>query len=213
MKTRTLPLAISAVSLILSVQAKASLVYDNGPIGASDYSAAFIDSVSAGGPYAVSDSFTVSSATSLSSAQAGLWVDAGATPVSLDWSVGTTPFASDISSGTASLNDTFVRNNGFDIYESAFAVNGTLGIGTYYFTLQNGVASDSGSVSWDNNNGPSTAYQSSSAGSGQLADGTSESFQLYGVAVPEPTTTTIFAGFAALGMLLATSRRKFSMAG
>ena len=63
----------------------ASLIYDNGPINGN------IDAWQIGGGQDVEDSFTVSGPTTLGSAQAGLWLDTGATPTSLDWSIGTTP--------------------------------------------------------------------------------------------------------------------------
>jgi hypothetical protein len=177
-------------------QAEASgLVYDNGaPVGTNNAYYIHVDS-----GFMVSDAFTLSSSTTLDSAQAGLWVDTGATPITVDWSVGTVPFASDISSGTASLINTFLFYNidyDFDVYESAFAISGSLGAGTYYFTLQNATTSDSGNVAWDISNGPSAAFHNTD---GNIS---SESFQLYGEVVPEPTTVSLLALGGILFLLL-----------
>lgn len=167
--------AVVALSLIGLGHANAAmvLVYDNGPI--TGQGAFNINSIS--------DSFTLSSPASLTAAQVGLWV-IGGSPVGLDWSVGTTSGGSEISSGTATLANTPWGSGGY-IYQSTFAINGTLGPGTYYFTLSHATASiPNGAVYWDASGGASTAYQFN--GLGVIA---SESFQLFDdVVVPEPTS-------------------------
>jgi hypothetical protein len=85
-------LAIVAAGLVMAGRAGAQLVYSDGPINGTITGWLISNS---GSSLAVSDSFTVSSPTTLASAQAGLWVNSGATPASLEWSIGTTPFASD----------------------------------------------------------------------------------------------------------------------
>jgi len=204
MNIRSKALALISVSLGLAAfQAKAdTLVYDNGPISGAIYGRTINNT------YVVSDSFTVTGNFDLSMATVGLWVSPGATPTSVDWSIGTTAFGSDISSGTsASLTNTYfgLGTGYFDVYSSSFGLNGALSSGTtYYFTLSNAVASDAGSVYWDTNGGPSSAQQNNDQGTIPL----SQSFQLYaGSSVPDSGTTLTLLGGALLG--LAALRRRF----
>jgi len=196
-------LILNVIGLVVAGSAPvlATPIYDNGAVGSTA-------AVAINGGYSVSDSFTISSATSLASAAAGLWVDGGALPVSLNWSIGTTPFGTDISSGTATLAHTFVDSvTGLDVYESTFTLSGVLGAGTYYFTLLNASASDGGGVSWDENHGPSSATLKNSANNTfQIG---SESFQLYGASAPVPdqASTFLLLGLGCLP-LIAFARRE-----
>ena len=180
---------LAALSLA-AVQAKATLIYDNGPINGT-----------AGGytispPYSVSDSFTVTGSASLGSAQVGLWLFPGEVASTIGWSIGTAPFLSDISSGTSSFMNTLLFNNGFwDIYQSVFNITGTVGPGTYYLTLDNGTNSGGNFFSWDINFGPSTAYQN--PGNGQPID--SESFQIFGT-VPDAGSSVMLLGIGLAGV-------------
>ena len=186
---------------LTAFQSEAATIYDNGPINGT------VDGRTISGSFSVSDSFsfTVPSTTSLSSAQIGIWVEDG-TLSSLDWSIGTSAFASNISSGpSGSVTNTFQFTNiwGYDIYESDFAVSGSLVAGTtYWFTLQNAVTTAGSVAYWDQNNGPSSAQSN--------VDGTipSESFQLYGsaAATPDTGTTGSLLGLSLMG--LAFLRRK-----
>jgi hypothetical protein len=179
----TLVCTVSASLLTLIVGAQTPPIYSNGPInGTID---AYNISRALNTSFSVSDSFTVSSTSSLVSAQVALWLDAGYMPTSVDWAIGTSAFASDISSGTAVLSNTFFGkgNSQFDVYSSTFSLNGALTPGTYYFSLSNATSTGALSVFWDINNGPSSAEQQSSRfGTYPIA---SESFTLYGAA-PQP---------------------------
>ena len=84
-----------------------------------------------------------------------------------------------------------------------------LGPGTYYLSFQNGVTtggSDS-ALYWDENNGPSVAYENTI---GNLADGSgsnSESFQILGdSSAPEPASTAMF--LSGLALVAGLARRK-----
>jgi len=189
MKPFILSSAMAALLLGFTAPAPSDLVYDNGPIQGTN--AYFIDgSIN----FSLSEQFTLTDSVALTAAQAGLWVDIGATPASVDWAVGTTPFASDLGSGTSSPSNALALGNVlgiFAVYESTFAIaTGTLAPGTYYFTLVNAAASDSGAVAWDISNGPSVAYHSTFGNlDGFEGPGTnSESFQLFGTPVPAPST-------------------------
>jgi hypothetical protein len=204
MKIPSKPIACLFAALSLAaVQAKATLVYDNGPINGT-YGAYYVDTNSS---YSVSDSFTVTGSASLGSAQAGLWVNAGGAPSTIAWSIGTAPFLSDISSGTSSFTNTLLYTNVYglyDVYQSVFNITGAVGPGTYYLTLGNGTSNIDNVLAWDINFGPSTAYHSLL---GQIPD--SESFQIFSTeAVPDAGSSVMLLGIglAAVGWM----RRKFS---
>lgn len=180
-----------------------TIVYNNGPINGN------VEAYNFSG-YAVTDSFTLSQPTALSEAEIGTWAPSGA-PTGLDWSIGSTPFGSQIGSGIASLTSTATGGLGFGsypLYESTFTLTGKLAAGTYWISLTN---TSPAPVYWDEDNGPSTAYQS---GSGSVG---SESFQIYGTpalstaAVPLPNSACALAalmGAAGLVCLLQSRRAR-----
>src|SRR5262249_35267203 len=111
-------LSVAAVVLLAVGQGRGhpKPVDDNGPINRT------IDAWGVAPPFAVTNSFTVSSRTILFGAQAGFAVFPGDTPVRVDWEIGTSAFASDISFGTSGVSNTFFgQGYGFaSIYESSF---------------------------------------------------------------------------------------------
>ncbi len=166
-------------------------VYDNGPINGT------INAWTINYGYSISDSFTLSAPTMLTSAQIGMWMFPGDRPTSVDWSIGTSAFGSDLSSGMSSMTNGSATNNGFgyDVFESNFAINGTLAAGSYWFTLQN-LADPSGNPGyWDENDGSSAAVSSANGVIG------SHSFQLYGNAAntPEPGAFALMGGLGITG--------------
>jgi VPDSG-CTERM motif len=97
--------------------------------------------------------------------------------------------------------NTFLYQNGhgFDIYQSVFNISGPVGPGTYYFTLGNGTTSN-GNVSfyWDENAGPSTAYQTDQTNTYQIP---SESFQIFGTnSVPDAGFSVMLLGIGLAGV-------------
>jgi hypothetical protein len=179
---------LCAVALVLAGagQARAGLVYDNGyaPIIALiDF-----DQVEISGG-SVSDSFTVAATTNLALAQVELRILMGDLPASADWSIGTTAFGSDVGSGTGTFTNTFASTDAvFNVYESTFAISGSVSPGTtYWLTLQNATSQLGDNVAWLESFGPSSA---------ELVGGSSipsESFQLYDntVVSPEPASLAL----------------------
>jgi hypothetical protein len=165
-------------------RADADLVYDNGSYKAGD-SIAYV-----GAGNSISNSFTVATPISLAEAQVELLASPGDVPTGVSWSIGTSAFGSEISSGTASL--TSIPTGGhlygsYPLFESTFSLSGTVTAGTTYFlTLTNISTVNNGPAYWTESGGPSSAF----AGGGNPIN--SESFQLYGTAaaVPEPATIT-----------------------
>ncbi len=122
---KRLILSFAALALLMSGagQVNAAVVYDNGPINGT------VKAWTINFGYQVTDSFTVSSPTTLTGAQIGLWVYPGGSPTSVEWSIGSAPYGSNISSETgAGLTNVFQYNNsfGYDVLESTFSLTGVL---------------------------------------------------------------------------------------
>ncbi|HTU92413.1 MAG TPA: PEP-CTERM sorting domain-containing protein, partial [Gemmataceae bacterium] len=208
MKRATLVMAALALLLGGVGQARAGILYANGSLNGQN------QALQIGNSHQISNSFTLTQTSTLTSVEVGLWVDHGATPTSLVWTISTqpagnpppsyVPSASILASGTASgsslTNTLKISDNSFtsDVYDTDFSLSVTLNPGTYYLSLgPNSTASDSGGIFWDDNNGPSVAY-SSTVGNlyGTLGTGSnSEYFEIFGSpnasATPEPASLTL----------------------
>ncbi len=182
-----------------------SVLYDNGPYNGT------IDAWTIDYGYWVSDSFSVAGGGTATGANFVLWMgNPGDTLTSVDWAIGSTPGATNLAAGTANaalLTDLGLNGRDYDMrsYGISFP-DVTLAAGsTYWFTLQNAVVSGGDIIFWDQNNGPSLGWQSTSGPIG------SHAFQIAGTAgspIPEPSTL----GLLGLGLtgLLAFFRRKTS---
>lgn len=203
-------LSIGILCLVLGAPAFAGFLYDNGPtLGTT--SAYLID------VYQVSDSFVVdpNSQGVLSGVVFAEWVPAGATPLTVDWAVGTSSFGNDIASGSSatiypvllctsgsSFNGGICGGGlGYDVYSSTVLpsfVQLTPGQ-PYWLTLTNATDSLGGRDGWDVNSGPSQAYQN------LLGAVPSESFTITGTVTtltgqtPEPNTV-VLVGSGILGL-------------
>lgn len=188
-------LATAAIAIVCAFHANAaSIIYTNGPATSADPTENIADVL-------VSDSFTVSTPTLLSSVEVVLGTGLGGVPLSVNWRIGTTFFGKDISFGTAaSLSNTFLFTNTFNfdgMYASKFSVfSGVLAPGTYYLTLTHGVNSDSTRSVWDVNNGPSLAEVD--AGFFGILPIPSEAFTIFGAPAPASTPDS----GSTLGLLL-----------
>jgi|SRR5271169_1387779 len=206
MKMRLASIVLLVLSLMVAAPAFAATLYSNGPINGT------VNAWDVESPLAVSNSFTISSTSTMTGFDAGFWLNSGDTAVSVDWLIGTSAFGSTLGSGTASLsNALFCSSCGigsaYDIYTStASGLSIGLGAGTYWLTLQNGVTAGTSGMYWDENDGPSLAQSSVVGAIG------SEAFNIYGTThttIPEPGTLVMFAsGILGLGGML---RRKLSL--
>jgi hypothetical protein len=117
-------LAALVVPCFLTPPVHADFVYSNGSLSNGTNGAWNIN-----GSDAVSDSFTLTSTTTLTSALLGIWVSEGQAPTSVNWSIGTSQFGSNLGSGVnASLTNVFEYNNPYlsstySIYDSTFSLD------------------------------------------------------------------------------------------
>ena len=216
MKMRIAVLSLTILCLALSAPAFAGEIYNDGPT--DGFTNAFIID-GPGGPFGqtISDGFVATNSGIATTLDFGEWVAGGSTPTSITWALGTSAFASDISSGsTAQVGFTFFASNGFgfDVYIShVTGLSGVLTAGqTYYLTL--GGANDSFGTQfdgWDLNNGPaSCSFAVGGVPQGDCGAG-GESFTINGPGpgtTPEPSSIMLF-GSGILG-LAGVLRRKLT---
>lgn len=194
-------LALSMATVGLAPGANAAVLYDNGPINAG-VNAWTIDFI-----FAVSDSFTLAQASTVTGVNFGVWAFPGDTMASVDWAITTTPGTYPVD-GSAAVGTSFLYTNGFgyDISLDSFSTGGvSLAAGTYYLVLQNAVTTNGDPISWDENDGPSSATENTVGAIG------SESFQILGTTggVPEPATWALMlVGLGGLGATLRSRRFK-----
>jgi PEP-CTERM motif len=175
---------LGAALLALATTASAGVVYSNGPINGTNTGW----TINFG--FVVSDSFTVSDPGGdvAELVDFGSWNFSGEVTSAVDWSIGTSAFGSDVASGAgAPVTSTFLFNNGFgyDISSDSFSLGAGvyLAPGTYFLSLQNAVVSNGDPGYWDENDGPSLAFENSTGSIG------SESFD---VQSPEPGSMILF---------------------
>jgi hypothetical protein len=203
---------LAVLCLLLALPGWAGILYDDGSIDGFD-NGFFIDGPGAG-PYSqtISDGFVATGTGTADILDFGLWVPTGSTPTTVSWEIGTSAFASDISSGfDLQVGYTFVDANpyGYDIYLAQ--VDGLFGAlvagNTYYLTLGNGndtLANQN--VAWDLNGGSATcSFAVGGTPAGDCGFG-GEAFTIYSAGapgVPEPASLVLFgSGLLLLGGLL-----------
>ncbi|HEY3756966.1 MAG TPA: hypothetical protein VGL42_12510 [Opitutaceae bacterium] len=188
------PAAVLALACAFSAHAD-RIIYSSGPISMDSYG----DWI---GNQIISDPFTVNDSTKLISITAGLQMDYQdfALPVSVDWSIGTSPGASDVGSGVATIvSNTYLGlayGGRYPTYASTFDVSGWVNTNTtYWLTLTGG---EPNALDWDINRfGPIALYDSQYYGWSPTGDG--EAFSVLGV--PDMASTGWLLGFGAALML------------
>jgi hypothetical protein len=168
-------------------------LYTDGPANAS------LNAWTINFGFIVSDSFVVSSSGPVTGFCFFAWVNPTDIPNTVEWSIGSSAFGSDISAGTAPLacalycqaNTWIGPGNGYvppsrkcgfsppfstDIYACTASMAGGIATAgnTYWFTLANATTTQGGPVYWDQNGGPSMAEENT------IGAIPAESFILYG---------------------------------
>lgn len=206
-----------------SVAKADTALYTNGPTNGT-YGALEIT-----GPMAVEDSFTLSSASTLTSVTFGNWVTNGQTALSVYWAVvsgeGSLAPACGTCSGTATLTEvtTPVTNGGYYVVDQSFSLPGVdLPAGAYWLELGNETTNGVDEIAfWDENGGPSMVWYSlygdlsgancSATFTNQAAGSCSNAFTIYGTAAasttPEPGSFLLLG--SAVALLGARTRRRY----
>jgi hypothetical protein len=135
-------------------------LYDNGGTTGSS------DAWTVNFGFAVSDSFVVhGTQPTLTEASFIFWLNPGDTNVTIDLSIGTSAFGTDVANftGLAPFSSTDLGTNqyGFDLRQESYSLNGP-GLDadtTYWITLQNASLPSGNAVYWDENSGPSQAQE------------------------------------------------------
>jgi hypothetical protein len=211
LKTRIALLSLLTIAcLILAVApAMADTLYSNGPYNGTT------DAWTINFGFSVSDSATVPSGSTITGMSFVYW-DASASDLltTVDMSMGSTSFGNDIFSGTLTgVTNTFLGTNqyGYNLYQEK--ASGIIVVRSdpnlFYMTLSNACTDSGCSVSnpiyWDENSGPSTAYENT------LGSIPSEAFTLTGTppgTTPEPSSIMLL-GSGILG-LAGVLRRKLT---
>jgi hypothetical protein len=211
LKTRITILSLLALCLTLAaVPAMADTLYDNGPINGNT------DAWTINFGFAVSDTFTLSSASTVNGVSFGAWLAPGDTLTSAEVSItsaelgGTTYFDGTVNfSATGCSTNTF----GYNVCtETGTFASVALASGTYWLNLQNASVPSGDPVYWDENSGPSQASENT------LGTIPSEAFSVLalietttgttGSTTPEPGSIILFgSGFLGLAGVL---RRRLS---
>jgi hypothetical protein len=196
---------LAILGMIAAIPASASTLYNNTT--ASSYLSG-ADSFEVG--FSITDSFTLSSASTITDATFASWTPLGDTLTSIQWAIATAPFGgTTLDSGTQL--DPYTSTVTADV-DGIYSIDlndisiGSLSLaaGTYWLQLSDATASDGGLAFWDISYGPSAAYVDN-RGDRQIP---SETFTIQGNAsvTPEPSSFLLLgSGLVGLASMI---RRK-----
>ena len=209
MKTLIALLAVCCLMLV-AVPAMADTLYSNGAYNGT------VDAWTIDFGFSVSDSFTVPTNSSIEDLHFVYW-DASTSDLltTVDMAIGSTSFGGTFQT-LSGVTNTFLGTNqyGYALYQADYTFTNIPWSGAGYVTLQNACSTSGCSISnpiyWDENGGPSTAYENT------LGSVPSEAFTLTGTSgtgtgtgtTPEPSSIMLF-GSGILG-LAGVLRRKLS---
>jgi hypothetical protein len=198
-------LAVSAAA----TAGHAAQLYTNGPINGR------LDAMSINFGFATSNSFALSTPAFVTGVDFGAWVFPGDNAFAVDWAITAAPNSfPDGPAAAVSGQFLFTNSFGLDVYDDTFSIPPMyLKAGTYYLVLQKALAPFGDSVYWDQNNGPSAAYWQPTSEIYYTCNpmgppACSESFDITGTAVPEPSPwAMMLLGLLGAGVLKRRLRR------
>jgi hypothetical protein len=197
----------AAVAVLWSASGVAEILYDNGPTSSTNADGI---SVFSGFNFSESNSFSVTSPSTVTGVTFSDWLTTGATASTVDWAITTAPYGgTTLASGVATpltLSYLGQVNSGFeDLYSASFSVSAlAVAQGTYWLQIGNenvsGVAD--AQAYWGESNGPSQVYYTGT-GTGIGLGTDSNSFQITGMSpVPLPAAAwLLLTGLGGFGTL------------
>jgi hypothetical protein len=211
LKIRIVAISLLVLCLLVLPAVAQSDVYDNGPINGN------VDSWTVNFGFAVSDSFTLASSTTVNGLSFGAWMFPGDILETAEISITSSEFGgTTYFDGVVSFSQGSCRSNGFGF--NVCTETGSLGpvnlnAGTYWLNMQNAITNTGDPAHWDENEGPSQASENS------LGTIPSESFTLLGNSnttsttgvtstTPEPGAILLF-GSGVLGLVGVLRRKLF----
>ena len=213
LKMRIASLSLLALCLAV-VPAVAQDIYDNGPTNGTT------DAWTINFGFAVSDSFTLGGASTVSGLNFAAWLAPGDVLQSAEVSITSSEFGgTSYFDQTVSFTQSGCTSNqyGFNVCTESGTFSGTaLNAGTYWLNLSNASVNTGDPVYWDENSGPSSASENSNgtvpsesftlvgSGSGGTSSGTSSGSS----STPEPSSIMLF-GSGVLGLAGVLRRKLF----
>jgi hypothetical protein len=198
---KKLIVCLFTLCLLTVVPASAGVLYNNGPLNGTINAWNIVGNE-------VSDSFVISSPATMASFDFGSWNVQGDVISTVFWAVGTTPFATNVASGTSPVSSVYKGVDGlyklYPLYTNTVSgLSVPLAAGTYWLSLTSAGVPNQHPAWWDENDGASTAYYIGTSLIG------SEAFDINGgSSVPEPGSMGLLGG--GILLMLGALRRKIA---